>query len=400
MSGLDIRAGAIRRRWQRKAASIARHCFLALFAIIGAMSDSIEPAFAHSPSNAYLNLSVSGDWIAGQWDIALRDLELAIGLDSDQDGAIEWGELSVKHDAIAAYALSRLTLRGDTGVCPARAVDHLVDRHGEGGYAVLRFTAQCPPGVGSLNVDYNLLFDIDPLHRGLTQINYTDISHTVIFSPERRTWQVQAGVSEGFRQFKTYVKEGIWHILIGFDHVLFLISLLLPAVLRRGPAGWQPVSSLRSAFLEVVKIVTAFTIAHSVTLGLATAGWLALPSRIVEPVIAATIIIAALNNIYPMLTRGLWVAAFGFGLIHGIGFAGALQALDLPSDALLVSLLSFNLGVETGQLAIVAAFLPIAYLIRRSVLYPRLVLQFGSTAIAFVAAVWLVERAFDVTLIS
>ncbi len=189
-----------------------------------------------------------------------------------------------------------------------------------------------------------------------------------------------------------------WQVLPGFDHMLFLISLLLPAVLRRRDGAWIPAESLRTASIGVLKVVTAFTIAHSVTLGLATLGWLDLPSRLVEPVIAASIVIAALNNLYPLVSRGLWMVAFGFGLIHGVGFAGALQALGLPSTGLLLSLFSFNLGVEIGQMAIVAVFLPLAFWAGRTPLYPRLVLRFGSLGIALIASLWVVERAFGVTL--
>ena len=116
--------------------------------------------------------------------------------------------------------------------------------------------------------------------------------------------------------------------------------------------------------------------------------------------IAASIVLAALNNIFPVVTRGLWIVAFGFGLIHGLGFAGALQALGLPTEALVPALLSFNVGVELGQLAIVALLLPPAFMLRRARLYPRLVLQAGSLAIAVVAGLWLMERSLSVVLIS
>ncbi len=372
-----------------------RHSVIALFLFLVVLP---VQAAAHKPSDSYLSLNVQGSLVEGRWDMALRDLDHAIGLDGDGDGAITWGELQERHGAVAAYALARLEIESDARVCPAEATDHLVDRHSDGAYAVLRFTAACAEPVDDLEVGYSLLFDLDPLHRGLLQVDHGGKNYTTILSPERPTWSLRAADSGPWRQFLVYLEEGVWHIWTGFDHVLFLVSLLLPAVLRRRDGAWIPAESLRAASIGVLKVVTAFTIAHSVTLGLATLGWLDLPSRLVEPVIAASIVIAALNNLYPLVSRGLWMVAFGFGLIHGVGFAGALQALGLPSTGLLVSLFSFNLGVEIGQMAIVAVFLPLAFWAGRTPLYPRLVLRFGSLGIALIASLWVVERAFGVTL--
>ena len=145
-------------------------------------------------------------------------------------------------------------------------------------------------------------------------------------------------------------------------------------------------------------MVTAFTVAHSITLSLAALGIVSLPSRWVESAIALSVVLAALNNVFPVVAHGRWIAAFAFGLLHGFGFAGALQDLGLPAGSLALSLAGFNIGVELGQLAIVAAFLPLAFALRKTWSYRRLVLAGGSTAIAAVATVWFAERAFDVPL--
>jgi hypothetical protein len=149
---------------------------------------------------------------------------------------------------------------------------------------------------------------------------------------------------------------------------------------------------------NIVNIVTAFTVAHSLTLSLAALDVVQLPSRLVESTIAASVALAGLGNLYPAMMARRWMIAFGFGLIHGFGFAAVLTDLGLPHDSMLLSLVSFNLGVELGQLAIVAAFLPSAYLIRRSWSYPRLVLTGGSLAVIVIALVWFTERAFDLHL--
>ena len=201
------------------------------------------------------------------------------------------------------------------------------------------------------------------------------------------------------RTFLLYFEEGAHHIAAGLDHLLFLVCLLLPAVVRREAGGWRPVGGFREAAVEVLEVVTAFTVAHSLTLALATFGWIRLGPEIVHPLIAASIVFTALNNLYPLVTRGLWGVAFGFGLLHGIGFADALSGLGLPTQALLLPLFAFNLGVEAGQLLIVAAFLPIAFLARGTAAYQAVGVQFGSIVIAATATLWLLEATFGVALL-
>jgi hypothetical protein len=165
--------------------------------------------------------------------------------------------------------------------------------------------------------------------------------------------------------------------------------------LRRAGGGWEPVEAARPAFANVLKIVTAFTVAHSITLSLAALGWVQLPLRLVESAIAASVLLAAFNNLAPFFAERGWIVAFGFGLIHGFGFANALRDLGLRQGQLAATLFGFNLGVELGQLLIVALFLPIALALRHLLLYQRLVLRFGSAAILTVAAAWFAERLFD-----
>jgi hypothetical protein len=344
-------------------------------------------AHAHKPSDSYLTLEADGQGVRGQWDIALRDLEYAIGLDADGDGAITWGELRAKHADIAAYAFARLALRD----CTIKPGALLADEHSDGGYAVLQFALDCgatPPA--KLALEYSLFADLDPTHRGLLRGRLGAQTVTAVLGPDQPRFLLRAEGRPGWEQFLDYGREGVWHIWIGFDHVLFLVSLLLPAVLampRFAPAFW-----------DVFKVVTAFTVAHSITLALAALGVVSLPARLVESAIAASVVLAALNNLSPVVNRGRWLVAFGFGLVHGFGFASVLGELGLPRDTLLLALVGFNLGVETGQLAIVALFLPLAYAARRSWVYRRMVVVGGSGAIALIAAVWMIERLFNLEL--
>ena len=354
-------------------------------------------AAAHKPSDSYLTLERHGATVQGQWDIALRDLEAAITLDADGDGEITWGEVRAKRAAIAAYALSRLDLASGGSACPLKAAEALIDQHSDGAYAVLRLSAACQHPGPALPVEYRLLFDIDPTHRGLLQYVENGRARSAIFSAEARVQMLGEGTA--WQQLAAYVHEGVWHIWLGFDHILFLLSLLLPAVLLRHGGAWQPAESFRGAFWDVAKIVTAFTVAHSLTLTLAALNVVSLPSRWIESAIALSVVLAAVNNVFPVVSHGRWLAAFGFGLIHGFGFAGALRDLGLPTGSLALSLFGFNVGVEVGQLAIVGAFLPAAFWLRGTWAYRRVVLAGGSALIAVIAGVWLFERAFNVAIL-
>ena len=355
---------------------------------------------AHKPSDSFLALSVDGAALRGQWDIALRDLEFAIGLDADGNGEITWGELRARHADIAAYALARLALTAEGRNCRLSPTGHLVDEHSDGAYAVLRFEADCGARApGTIEVAYSLFFDLDPTHRGLLRFERGGGAQTGVLSPEHPKLSFRAGETSRLAQFGDYLREGVWHIWIGFDHILFLLSLLLPAVLLRSRRAWAPATGFRPVFWEVFRVVTSFTVAHSITLSLAALSVISLPSRLVESTIALSVLLAALNNLWPVVAERRWAVAFAFGLIHGFGFASVLTDLGLPQGALLLALVGFNVGVELGQLAIVGGFLPLAYALRRSWFYRRLVLAGGSAAITLVAAIWLVERIFDLKLL-
>src|SRR5207244_7034040 len=168
--------------------------------------------------------------------------------------------------------------------------------------------------------------------------------------------------------------------------------LPLPAALVLDGGRWRAGTRFPPAFWDVFKIVTSFTVAHSITLSLAALGVITLPSRLVESAIATSVVLAALNNVFPLVHGRRWMVAFAFALIHGFGFASVLRVFGLPPGAPLIALVGFNLGVEVGQLAIVSTFLPVAYALRASWFYRRLVFLGGSMAIAAVSGIWLIER--------
>jgi hypothetical protein len=304
--------------------------------------------------------------------------------------------LRSRQSAVTAYALSRLHLRSGGQSATLTPTQFLVDNHSDGAYAVLRFSVDgLSKELQKLEIEYRALFDIDPSHRGLLHFNKSGSTQLAVFAPNTSVQQFELSQPTSPGGFLTFVNEGIWHIWTGYDHILFLIALLLPGVFKRCSQGWEPVDAAMPAFSNVLKIVTAFTLAHSITLSLAALGLVHLPSRLVESAIAASVVLAALNNLATFFTERGWMVAFGFGLIHGFGFANALRDLGLRQGELAATLFGFNVGVELGQLMIVAVFLPIALGLRHLLFYRRIVFRFGSVVIMVVAATWFAERLFD-----
>jgi hydrogenase/urease accessory protein HupE len=371
-----------------------------LLVMLAALFASSPRAEAHSASSSYLHVGVDGRALDVQWSIALRDLDYAIGLDSDGNGAISWGELRGRRDAVVAYALARLALRADGTSCAPGPVTMLADRLSDGGYAVLRFAADCDHVPTSVSVHYGLMFDLDPMHRGLLNLAVAGVPHAAALSPDQpeARFDVTPGYGETVRSF---FLTGVHHLLTGVDHMLFVTMLLVPAMFHRrthshGPrAAMQPVTHFRGMFLESIKVLSAFTLAHGTTLTLSVLHIVSIPERLSEAGIALTILITALDNIFHVIPGKRWPLAFAFGLVHGLGFATALGPLSLPPVALGVALISFNLGLEAAQVTIAAVVLPIGFALRNTFLYPRRIMPGISAAVAFVALAWFTDRAMD-----
>lgn len=350
-------------------------------------------AAAHAGSSAYLWLDFDGGRGSLRWDLALRDADLALGLDADGDGQITWGETRRAEPALRGYARQRLVL--ESGGAPCALADagglQVVARDGEH-YAVLRFDADCAALPDALR--YAAQFELDASHRLLLRARVDGREQSAVLAPERREFVLASAGAGSAAVFASYFREGVQHVLEGWDHLLFLLGLFLPAVLRREHGRWQPAHSLREVLLGSATVVTAFTVAHALTLCLAALGVLSLPSRIVESAVAASVLFAGLNNLRPLVHRRLaWLAA-GFGLIHGSAIAGALLELGLPASGRVAALAGFNLGVEVAQLAAVAVLIPLAFPLRRARAYVRWVLWPGSALVALAGLVWLIDRAF------
>jgi hypothetical protein len=356
-------------------------------------------AGAHIASDSFLSLDARGETISGHWDIALRDLDLVLNLDGDNDGQLRWGEVRPRSAEISAYVLQRLSIAGDGRACTLRGAALSIDRHQGEAFAVLPLTVSCGASVRSLSMSYRLLEQVDSNHRGLLDLQLNGSTYTAALAPQAQAVSFGAHGGARWQALRQFLYTGIEHIWSGYDHLLFLLSLLLPAVWRR-QRPHEAHATLSAAAVDVAKVVTAFTVAHSITLALATFDVVRLPARLSESAIALSIVLAALNNLWPVVTKQLWVVASAFGLLHGFGFANVLSDLGLAPGTLSVALFGFNAGVEVGQLAIVAIFLPLAYWMRETLFYRRVVVGGGSAMVAALGAVWLLERALGLQLLS
>ncbi|MCP8898096.1 HupE/UreJ family protein [Gilvimarinus xylanilyticus] len=348
-------------------------------------------ASGHQLSTAYMSLErTDSSVLEGQLQWRLYDLERSLRLDSNRDGKLTWGEIKAREAAIGQFLGERLSVAQGGVTCTLNSASlRKLDRHYAEPYLLLPLQVQCPIS-GDLTIRYMAFFNQDADHKLLLSVEDGDSAISRVISAQQQ--EVTIASSDGFWQgFSDYVYQGVVHILIGWDHILFLLCLLLVAVLSRRDHQWQARVAKREIILYTLTIVTAFTLAHSITLTATALGWIDLPSRWVEIGIAATVIFAAVNNIVVLFWRIGWIT-FGFGLLHGMGFAGVLGELGLPQQGKLTAVVGFNLGVELGQLVIIALLLPVLMLCRNGQWYRRWAMPAGSVLIALLGTRWLLER--------
>lgn len=351
-------------------------------------------AAAHRASDAQLQISAQAQGYSGVLQVSLVDLDLALRLDDNLDQQLTWGELRRARAEIQSYLQQRLRSFRGGEPCELRLTElKLSDRLGEP-HAWLALQGSCDEAQGPLSLDYQLLFDLDPSHRGLVTLSDQGTQTSAVLSPQASMiGQAGARDTDGrWATVRSFFASGVHHIWIGADHLAFILILMLPCVLWRQQGHWQPAASAGGALARAAWIVTAFTLAHSLTLAAATLGWVRLPIRAVEIAIAASVLLAALNNIWPLVQRHHARLAFGFGLLHGFGFAAVLGAANISGANLLLPLLSFNLGVEAGQLVVLGICLPLLLWLRHSRHYPTLLHRGLSLAVAALSLWWIWER--------
>lgn len=362
---------------------------IGLISLILMITNSVA---AHQLSTSYIIAKVDDTGhISGEWQLSLTDLELAIGLDANSNGELTWGEVKDSQAEIASYLSEHLSISRKNLKCQLSfdLVERLQD-HANEAFAVTDFSGQCAIS-GTLELNYSAIFSEDSSHEVIVNIGDGLRLHSFVLDEKTQKIELDLKAGSWLTTLKQFIYQGIVHILIGLDHILFLLALLLPAVLQRKDNKWQGIGDVKTILTNTVWIVSSFTLAHSLTLTATALGWLSPSSRWVELGIACSVLFAALNNIWPLVIRLAWLT-FAFGLLHGMGFAGVLGELGLPADQQLLSILAFNLGVELGQLAILILLLPVLILLRKTKFYIQGVMPIGSLIIALMSLQWIIER--------
>lgn len=354
-------------------------------------------AQAHEASTAYLNLSqansedAAGVIYNAEYELSLRDLALLIDIDPNRDQQVSWAEVKSQAPLIEQLITSKVTLENAGQACQIASFEPLaINTRGGFNYLYTNFTLSCEQPIDTL--DYQILAEVDANHRLiLTQANEGAALQVLSVGQT----PLGSDTSTGLLSITTnFLNSGIHHLLIGWDHLLFLFVLLIPAVYIRKHKQLVAVSKPTAALLEVFWIATSFTLAHSITLSLAALQIVSIPARFIEAVIALSIAFAALNNLIPLLRVRAVYLAFFFGLIHGFGFANVLVDLPLATSERVLALLSFNVGIELGQLFFIILVFPIALLLRHTQFYKYVIFYMGSLISILVALWWFLERVF------
>jgi len=351
-------------------------------------------ALAHNPDTSYARCLIADDHVELKFTFDITTLLKITDADSDQDQRLTRAELRAAAPAIQRFLRESVILeidghRVDLGealdpVWPPEAGEAIArpDWHSPASLIAFPFreTASAPPREVALT--FTLFSQLGARHtvlgvferRGQTQeVTFTSAEPDYLFDPSYVTSSEPEKVPAALRRF---FKLGVEHIFLGYDHICFLLALIVV-----------------SRFGELVKIVTSFTVAHSITLILAALKIVTLPPRLIECGIALTILYVAAENLWRRNITHRWVLTFFFGLIHGFGFANVLAELNLPRDATIRCLLSFNVGVEAGQLTIVAALFPLLRLLA-GWRYAGQVKVGISVAVGLFGLGWFIERVF------
>ncbi len=342
-------------------------------------------AHAHTGGTSYVDVLAAQNSVAPrlQVDVALPDVAAALRLDRDADGRLRWREITAAQAEIATFLQVRLKLSSAGRPCRPAAIGQplLVDRDtGRHLRVVLAFS--CAAQGRQLSLDASPWF-AEVADQGVYVTSDGGSDQVSLLTKERPAAVLDAHHKQGFGRFWML---GAWHLLSGYDHLAFLALLLLGAVRKSNPA-----IGIRSLFWETTKIATAFTAAHSITLALAATGSLQVPAAPVEIAIAGSIFITAVAIIAGADRWTGWPLAFGFGLVHGLGFANVLAEL-LSGRKLLAPLLGFNLGIEVAQLLVIAVVAPLLW---QAMARPRLLR--GTSAVsalmlAGLAVYWMAQR--------
>jgi HupE / UreJ protein len=376
------------------------------------LGGSAGPASAHAGDQSYLYLDITQTTLSGRIEAPLKDLKSGLGLNLGGPDDQLLAGLTADQDRLYRYFDDHLDL-GAAGVkfpitFSKTELFYSNLPEVDANYIIFRFTAEVggQPVPRALDVRFDPFFDEIKGRDALLLIGndwqggVVENGHKVraAFNADSRTQRIDLGEAGWYKNFAASAKLGVNHIRTGPDHILFVLVLLLPSVLVFTAGRWRPTDTFGSSLWRVLKVVSMFTVAHSITFTLAGLDILPLPPpRVVESIIAISIAAAALHNIKPIAPNREWMIAFSFGLFHGMGFASLVEKLDVPRSTQLLSLLGRNVGIEIGQSAVVLMFFPGLFLLRRT-RYFRAFFVALSILFAVASVGWMIERVFTTDL--
>lgn len=350
-------------------------------------------AAAHTIGLSTGEYTAKGASVVGKLSFARGEVaSLAPGIDTNRDGHLTPSEIESARSVLESKVLARIAVTADGAPCAVKLTDAgLTEQDG----LLLSGRWDCARADVPFEVELALLDDLARGHRHIARaVTGTTTHDEVLFGDQRKVAvgpETPAATSSAGGEhagdtaptseagFWSFFLMGIEHILTGYDHLVFILGLVLA----------------RARLRSLLTVVTAFTVAHSITLALAVLGVWAPSSRIVEPAIALSIAYVGVENFFVKDASKRWRITFPFGLIHGFGFAGALQEIALPRSAVPTALVSFNLGVEAGQLAVLAVVLPLVLFLREKTWFEPRGVRLVSGAVAVAGGVWFVSRVIS-----
>ncbi|MCK5828697.1 MAG: HupE/UreJ family protein [Methylococcales bacterium] len=346
------------------------------------------PCYSHQLYESYIFIDLKDSSSPTlRWEVESNNLESIFQLDRNKNEIISWKEIKLFQDPIITYVKQHFQLSIDNQEINLNFESFDLERKDDQTFLIFTQLLEPQPSIQSISIKYDLFFDIDNKQICYVHIQQKNAPILETLKLDKSHIQVLLETFSITTSMFNFFIEGIWHIWLGIDHLLFLLMLLLPSLNH-----YLLTKTSTQVGKDIIKIVTSFSAAHTITLILSVLGVVSLPIKLIEVSIAISVFITAFANVRHKQMDFLWQAAFIFGLIHGFGFANALQEMKLDSEYLVFLLLSFNVGVEIGQLVLVLITLPILMAIKKhSSVYP-LTMKIISSLTALISLSWIIER--------
>ena len=360
---------------------------------------------AHASGENYVWINVEEDHISGRFEIRHDDLKSKLGIDADSLGSSRLEGVRASQAEVQNYLRQHFSISDATGDLVLEFSDaQLFDEDNQ--------FIQYPYRINSLPADNKIslknsifltpdLMSEDRLHRSVIVVEYNRVAGTeygdenvaLVFSPDVTEREIDLANPPEVLVWQDFLKQGLLHIAIGLDHIVFIVLILLTVVLRREAGRWVGQPGFGAVLWKALKVITTFTVAHSVTLSLAALGLVSFNTTVIEIIIALSILVLAIANLLPISTTHNLILIFIFGLFHGLGFASVMGDLQFRTVLMERILVLFNVGVEIGQVLIAVVLLPLLYLMRNHPHYRTFVVIPISLLSACISAYWVAQRS-------